>query len=170
MRSVKISDFGISHFSLPLHDRAVLGKKGDKEKDMELNSMAGTPAFMAPELHPMCVHTELSHPFMPADSSEPPSGCFPTKALDVFALGVTLYAMLFGRLPWKGQRAAEIFNSICFDDWPAPPSYGIELLPCTRYPTEKDKSEGAVLMRLLGRLLEKHPSKRMTLDQLKVSV
>jgi serine/threonine protein kinase len=65
----------------------------------------GTPAFLAPELL--------------AEDCDP--AAVDPKAADVWALGVTLYVMLFGHLPWPMLDAASYFDrvlheALAFDD------------------------------------------------------
>eukprot|EP00842_Homolaphlyctis_polyrhiza_P001736 jgi/Hompol1/2563/HPOL_005505-RA len=59
-----------------------------------VNKSAGSPAFYAPE---MCVarHGELSG-----------------KALDIWAIGVTLYCMIYGRLPFHGNSLLTLYENI----------------------------------------------------------
>lgn len=88
---VKISDFGVSYLGKPVTG----GETGEdvseseaKDLDTEAKELAktvGTPAFYAPEL---CITDHAEDP--------PPV----TKAIDVWALGVTLFCMLFGRTPY----------------------------------------------------------------------
>lgn len=85
---VKISDFGVSYASS-------LGQYDDDE--LELAKTAGTPAFFAPEL---CVST--------LDERRPPV----THKIDVWAFGVTLYCLLFGKVPFIAESEFELFDVI----------------------------------------------------------
>ncbi len=88
---VKISDFGVSYLGKPI----VEGDTGEgisehdtqdlADEAKELAKTVGTPAFYAPEL---CI----------SDGSEGPLPV--TKAIDVWALGITLFCMLFARTPF----------------------------------------------------------------------
>lgn len=86
---VKISDFGASYLGRPLHDEEageeVVSEATDLDDEAkELAKTLGTPAFFAPEL---CI-------------TEPTNGTPPvTKAIDVWALGITLFCMLYARTP-----------------------------------------------------------------------
>ena len=74
-----------------------------------------------------------------------------TPASDMWALGVTIYAMLFGRLPFNGDNFITASHSILNDPLTFPP-VSAALLKWTK---------------LLRRLLERDPSKRMTAKELK---
>lgn len=86
--NVKISDFGVSYASS-------LDCPND---ELELAKTAGTPAFFAPEL---CVST-LS------DETRPPV----TYKIDIWAFGVTLYCLLFGKVPFIAESEFELFDVI----------------------------------------------------------
>ncbi|KAK3842503.1 MAG: kinase-like domain-containing protein [Linnemannia gamsii] len=139
--AVKISDFGVSHFSEKNaleHDLDNAPAWGD---DLELAKTAGSPAFFAPEL---CY---ASHGYAP----RPPI----TKAIDIWALGVTLYCFVYGRCPFIAETEFELFNIIPRKQ----PSYP-DSVPGRDHvePSLKD---------LLSRLLEKDVSKRITLREVK---
>lgn len=80
---VKISDFGISF-------AAHLGG------ELELAKTAGTPAFLAPEL---CNTDGIDDVKV-------------TYKIDIWALGVTLYCLLFGNLPFHGETEFQLFEAI----------------------------------------------------------
>ncbi|KAH8112734.1 hypothetical protein DFH11DRAFT_1545689 [Phellopilus nigrolimitatus] len=67
-----------------------------------------------------------------------------TKAIDVWALGVTLFCLLFGRTPWSGGTEFAMYHMIHTEDFLVDGTMG-----------------------LLERLLEKDCSKRITLDEVK---
>lgn len=81
---VKITDFGVSY----MFDVSETG--------FLLYDTKGTPAFMAPE----CL-----------DPRTPITG-FDARAADVWALGVTLYCFLYGRIPFRGTTKYAIYNTI----------------------------------------------------------
>ncbi|KAI9104836.1 kinase-like domain-containing protein [Phlyctochytrium arcticum] len=97
-----------------------------------LKTSAGSPAFSAPEV---CI---------------PHHGDFSARACDVWAMGVTLYCMLFGTLPFNGRSIVELYESIRSQPvtFPHPPAS----------PEQKA---------LLERLLEKDPTKRITIDEIR---
>jgi serine/threonine protein kinase len=79
-----------------------------------------------------------------------------TKAIDVWALGVTLYCFVYGRCPFIADTEFELFN----------------IIP-RRQPTFPDNVPGRdfvdpELKDLLARLLEKDVYKRITLKEVKV--
>ena len=87
---VKISDFGVSYLGRPVHDGEGEDISEHEARDLddeakELAKTVGTPAFYAPEL---CIIETADDP-LPV-----------TKAIDVWALGVTLFCMLFARTPF----------------------------------------------------------------------
>ena len=93
---IKISDFGVSYLGKPL-------KENEEDKTSESDSIAlddprelartvGTPAFYAPEL----VYDDPRQ----FEGGEDGSGPKITGSLDLWSLGVTLYAMLYGFLPF----------------------------------------------------------------------
>ncbi|RIA89443.1 kinase-like domain-containing protein [Glomus cerebriforme] len=161
---VKISDFGVSHFN-----QRTLASQGKNQihtsEDTDLAKTAGSPAFFAPEL---CFSGDLTRDLSPAsiisenasNSSEsklqsinmraqrPPI----TKAIDIWALGVTLYCFVFGRCPFIADTEFELFFNV---------------IP--RQPLEfpKDIPISDDLKDLFMKLLEKDPNKRITLEEVK---
>lgn len=65
--------------------------------DVTLNKTVGTPAFLAPEA-------------INVDGKS-----FGGKALDLWAMGVTLYCFLFGRTPWGACNIVELYKQIRSD-------------------------------------------------------
>jgi serine/threonine protein kinase len=105
--------------------------------DSELCKTAGTPSFLAPE-----VVYDFGTDIPPLPSSEvlasetptlrrpytrhhrpPPHRPPITKAIDVWAFGVTLYCLLFGRTPFRVENNHEfaLYGVICTQDWDVPP-------------------------------------------------
>lgn len=60
--------------------------------------VAGTPAFMAPEL------------FMEAEKTRPE--IFKNAAIDIFSCGATLYCLLFGEPPWLAKNEIDLSSQI----------------------------------------------------------
>ncbi|PKC61449.1 kinase-like protein [Rhizophagus irregularis] len=129
---VKISDFGVSHFSQ--RTLSSQGKNQINTDDTDLTKTAGSPAFFAPEL------------------------CFPaqrppiTKAIDIWALGVTLYCFVFGQCPFIADTEFELFFNVI-------PKQPLE------FPNDIPITDD--LRDLFTKLLEKDPNKRITLEEVK---
>jgi serine/threonine protein kinase len=106
------------------------------ENDLDLAKTAGSPAFFAPEL---CTFDPDKRPII-------------TKAIDVWALGITFYCLLFGREPFPGVYGEmELYEKICHVPIEPP------LSPAIDHDT-KD---------LLKRFLTKDPLKRIKLYQVR---
>lgn len=106
----------------------------EKSSDMKIAKTAGSPAFMAPEL---CMVKK--------------EGVY-GKPADIWSMGVTLYCLLFGHVPFQKSNMMELYESIVNDDVPMPDG-------CS--PEARD---------LLSRLLEKNPERRITMPDLRVCI
>ncbi|KAK9470986.1 kinase-like domain-containing protein [Dipodascopsis tothii] len=97
--AVKLSDFGVSYLA---------GLAGEDD-DFELAKTAGTPAFFAPEL---CWND--------IDKPRPVI----TNKIDIWALGVTLYCLLYGCCPFMAENEFELFQVIATEEvvYPAEPA------------------------------------------------
>jgi serine/threonine protein kinase len=134
---VKISDFGVSHL------QKVDEETGETltENDLELSKTAGSPAFFAPEL---CQTS--------SDEKRP----IITKAIDVWALGITLHCLLFGCTPFpETGNEFHLFNMICNEPIAIPP------------PEFELADVDDEVRDLLKRLLTKDPDARITLEEVK---
>ncbi|XP_017268180.1 calcium/calmodulin-dependent protein kinase kinase 1 isoform X2 [Kryptolebias marmoratus] len=102
--------------------------------DALLSSTAGTPAFMAPET--------LSEKHK----------SFSGKALDVWAMGITLYCFVFGKCPFIDEYILALHNKIKTKpvDFPETPTISEELRT------------------LILRMLDKNPDTRITIPEIKV--
>ncbi|XP_050548029.1 calcium/calmodulin-dependent protein kinase kinase 1 [Daktulosphaira vitifoliae] len=98
-----------------------------------LSSSAGTPAFTAPEVLDLTTTT------------------YSGKALDMWALGCTLYAFVYGKLPYDADSVLTVHEQIRTQpvQWPVEPETSPQLV------------------HLLHRLLDKNPDTRITLPAVK---
>lgn len=102
--------------------------------DAMLSSTAGTPAFMAPE-------TLSDH-----------EGHFSGKAVDVWAMGITLYCFAFGKCPFVEEYILKLHSKIKNSP--------------VEFPETAIISEG--LQDLILRMLEKVPEARISIPEIKV--
>jgi [calcium/calmodulin-dependent protein kinase] kinase len=104
----------------------------DKPDDMRTTKSAGSPAFLPPEL---CVakHGEVSG-----------------KAADIWSMGVSLYCLRYGRIPFEQTGILDMYEAIKNDPVHLPPDEDPEFVD------------------LINRILEKDPAKRITMAELRV--
>lgn len=105
--NVKISDFGVSYFGRPMResdqdDTVSESEAQDFDDELELSKTVGTPAFFAPEL----CYTDL-------DVGPPPKI---SEKIDVWSLGVTLYCMIFARIPFLAEDEFQMFRKIAKEE------------------------------------------------------
>ncbi|KAL1446942.1 hypothetical protein WDU94_005539, partial [Cyamophila willieti] len=103
--------------------------------DAVLNGPAGTPAFTAPE----------------AIMQNAQGKQFSGKAYDIWSLGITLFAFVFGRLPFDAESIPELHELIRTKE--------------IEFPSHSSVSDG--LKSLILQMLEKNPNQRITLKQIK---
>lgn len=121
---VKVCDFGIAHW-VPEKPKEIGDDDATLVKLPDSTKVVGTPAYMSPEQ----IRNE------PIDART-----------DVYALGVLLYELSTGRLPFESQRPMEVLM-LHVTERPKPPS---KLIP------EFDRE----LERVILKALEKEPDKR----------
>lgn len=104
----------------------------EKDSAMKTAKSAGSPAFLPPEL---CVskHGDVSG-----------------KAADIWSMGVTLYCLRFGKIPFEKTGVLDLYESIKHDK------------------VELEGNLEAEFKDLMHRILEKDPAKRITLSELRV--
>lgn len=105
----------------------------EKSGQMRTAKSAGSPAFLPPEL---CVakHGDVSGP-----------------AADIWSMGVSLYCLHYGRIPFERDGVLEMYEAIRTET---------PKLPLDENPDFVD---------LMRKLLEKDPEKRITMAELRVS-
>lgn len=105
----------------------------EKASDMATAKSAGSPAFMPPEL---CVakHGQVSG-----------------RAADIWSMGVTLYCLRYGHIPFEKNNIMELYDSIRGDQ------------------LHLDDEQDENFADLMHRLLEKDPEKRIPMVALRVS-
>ncbi|KAJ5169169.1 Calcium/calmodulin-dependent protein kinase kinase cmkC [Penicillium canariense] len=103
----------------------------EKDSDMFTAKSAGSPAFLPPEL---CVakHGDVSG-----------------TAADIWSMGVTLYCLRYGKLPFEQQSIFELYESIRNDT--------------VDFEDEQDE----IFMDMMSRILEKDPAKRINMRELR---
>jgi [calcium/calmodulin-dependent protein kinase] kinase len=104
----------------------------EKTSDMRTAKSAGSPAFMPPEL---CVakHGDISG-----------------KAADIWSMGVSLYCLRFGKIPFERPGVLELYEAIKHD------------------PIDFTPDDDPQFVDLMMRILEKDPQKRITIKELRV--
>lgn len=104
----------------------------EKQSEMLTAKSAGSPAFLPPEL---CVakHGDISG-----------------KAADIWSMGISLYCLRFGIIPYKQTGVLELYEEIKHDEITCDPATGVEFVD------------------LMSKLLEKDPKKRITMAELRV--
>ncbi|KAJ8127290.1 hypothetical protein O1611_g6346 [Lasiodiplodia mahajangana] len=103
----------------------------EKSNEMITNKSAGSPAFIPPELC-QAKHGDVSG-----------------KAADVWAMGVTLYCLKYGKLPFNGDTVLDMFESIRQDPFWLP------------------DDEDPEFVDLITRILDKDSNTRITLPEIR---
>lgn len=168
---VKISDFGVSYLGKPIREDDNNEEIAEADADVldeaiELAKTVGTPAFYAPEL----CDPELF------DFNKNPERPLITGQIDVWALGITLYCMIFGRLPFFDVNEFGMYEKIAREEVFIPTlrlkgvedtikaSMNLNKRPDDILEYEEIDDE---LSDLLRRLLDKQPTKRISLKEVK---
>lgn len=125
---IKISDFGVSYLgrSKTEESNGDQSESEHQEEDeaVELAKTVGTPAFYAPEL----CRTDPD-----ADTPKIDGG------IDVWALGVTLYCLIYGRVPFHHLNEFTLMKVISEEE-PYIPKY--RLKPVVEHPSSRPSSHG----------------------------
>lgn len=168
---VKISDFGVSYLGKPIREDVNIDEvsepdAADLDEAIELAKTVGTPAFYAPEL---CDPDIFS---FENKAKRPPV----TGQIDVWALGVTLYGMIFGRLPFYDISEFGMYEKIAKEPLFVPRQRlkGVEDKPSRRMNSNKRFDDiveyedvDNELRDLLHRLLHKDPTQRISIKEVK---
>ena len=103
----------------------------EKQSDMTTAKSAGSPAFMPPEL---CVakHGNVSG-----------------RAADIWSMGVTLYCLRYGRIPFEKTHLLDMYEAIRTDGF---------TLPEEQNPGFED---------LMRRMLQKDPERRIKMEDIR---
>ncbi|KAK1245166.1 hypothetical protein MKX08_004795 [Trichoderma sp. CBMAI-0020] len=101
-----------------------------KGNNMRTSKSAGSPAFLPPEL--CSKHNEVSG-----------------TAADIWSMGVTLYCLRYGRIPFNKEAILEIYEAIKTEE------------------PEFAKDENPTFIDLMSRLLDKNPETRITMAELR---
>ncbi|SCV74107.1 BQ2448_6539 [Microbotryum intermedium] len=112
----------------------------------------------------------ISKPLPAPDPSKPRARAPIGQGIDVWALGVTLYCLLFGDTPFMARTEYELYNIIVTEAVQVPAVMGVERAWSGVGPAWEgagDGIEGREAVDLLSRLLEKDPSRRITLHEVK---
>ncbi|KAK3401153.1 kinase-like domain-containing protein [Sordaria brevicollis] len=102
----------------------------EKTDEMKTAKPAGSPAFLPPEL--CAKHGDVSG-----------------KAADIWSMGVTLYCLRYGKLPFARDNQLEMWEAIKTEEPQFPPDEKPEFLD------------------LMHKILEKDPAKRITMHELR---
>ncbi|KAG8821445.1 hypothetical protein FRC17_009828 [Serendipita sp. 399] len=155
---VKLTDFGVACFSKPV------GTGGDSENDDVLLKTEGTPAFYAPEQ--AYNFNGLPIPTFPPGQRPPGvkgNQIYPmTKALDIWAFGVSIFCFLFGRPPYWGESVHILCKAIIEDDYTIP-----EVATCDQILVESGGEDLADALETMKGMMTKPVYARMTLAQAK---
>ncbi|KAL8804610.1 MAG: hypothetical protein Q9200_005746 [Gallowayella weberi] len=168
---VKISDFGVSYLGKPIREDANQEEASepdaaDLDEAIELAKTVGTPAFYAPELCDPDIFA------VEGEAKRPPV----TGQIDVWALGVTLYGMIFGRLPFYDKNEFVMYEKIAKETLFVPRQRlkGVEAKPSRQMNSNKRFDDiveyedvDDELRDLLHRLLHKNPTKRISIKEVK---
>ncbi|KAG8756581.1 hypothetical protein FRC14_002923 [Serendipita sp. 396] len=152
---VKLTDFGVACFSKPV---------GDSEGDNSLLKTEGTPAFYAPEQ----AYNQNGLPIPTFPPGQRPPGVkgnqiFPmTKALDIWAFGVSIYCFLFGEPPFWGENVHGLCKGIIESDYEIP-----EFATCDRIEVKAGGQELADALEMMKGMMTKPVYARMNLEQAK---
>jgi len=111
-----------------------------------------------------------------------------TKALDIWALGITFFCLLTGQTPYEARNEWSLYSKIANQNIRLPATLGADLVPTGekrvingdatmegelsngegKQKTREDASEGPVIVGLLEQFLQRDPANRIALEAVKV--
>lgn len=138
---LKIADFGISQML-----DSSQGEKQDGSQNADLVVVAGTPAFMAPEL---CMAQQQRSNMKVAGVPSAPIKINGFKA-DIWAIGATMFMLRVGRPPFISRSVIKLYEKIVNDP--------------VEFPDNPPMPPG--FQNLLSHLLEKNVDDRYSFDQI----
>lgn len=154
--TVKISDFGVS--------LAATRKNNDNSfesvDELELAKTAGTPAFFAPEI---CLGNETKVKFNLRNNEIFHGSCI-SYMIDIWALGISLYCLLFGKLPFISDFELELFEKIVNDPLSFPSYKEVKANGISNILSEE---EYKLAKAILEKLLTKNPADRISIEDIK---
>lgn len=100
-----------------------------------------------------------------------------TKAIDIWSLAVTFYCLLFGHTPFSVPASANenayhnefvLYNQICTQDWVVDDTMGADRASTGGRHPKDPASDGFLVVDMLDKMLQKNPTERATIRELKV--
>lgn len=165
--TIKISDFSIS--VIMDNDNHPASTENDGNEDfLKVIKTEGTPAFFAPEI---CLGEEIWEKFNISkeehyitDNQTQNNNYFISPKIDVWALGITAFCLLFGMLPFTSKFELKLFDKIINSEIMFP-----EFVELIRNNTSHISSiqEYELAKDFIHKLLKKNPLERMSVDECK---
>lgn len=148
--TVKIADFGVSM------------QISTTETLLNLNKTVGTPVFYSPEI---CLGDNIWSTFKLNKDRLKETYYRIAFKIDIWALGITLYCILFGMLPFNSQFELDLFQMIIYDELKFPSLQEVKSIqPNPEFiPT---KEEYTMAQNILIKILQKNPLDRYSIEEI----